>query len=81
MIVAMIVIVMIVAVIVMIVTLIMMVVIVAVMMMPVIAIVMVIAAKQAERFAAHFALPCVNSFSNSESDERIAVVFGSITFL
>jgi len=72
---------MIVTVIVMIVAVIVMVVIVAVVMMPVIAIVMMIGAEQAEHFAAHFALPCVNSFSNSESDERIAVVFGSIIFL
>ena len=28
-----------------------------------------------------FVFPCVKSFSSSESDDRIAVVFGSITFL
>ena len=28
-----------------------------------------------------FVFPCVKSFSSSESEDKIAVVFGSITFL
>ena len=33
------------------------------------------------QFEFQFCLPFVSSFSNSESDDRMAVVFGSITFL
>src|SRR6185436_17779292 len=32
-------------------------------------------------FRIHFVFPCVSNCNNSESEERIAVVFGSITFL